>query len=336
LRKTAREEAWQVSEKADWDIPAPLQPNPRDCAFDLEHALLSVVGLRSSVPDDAFTAATLGTERAGSGAVIREDGLVLTIGYLITEAETVWLSSADGRAIPGHVLAYDQETGFGLIQALGRLDLPALPLGDASTLRLEEPVLVAAGGGRHHAIKSVVVARQEFAGYWEYLLESAIFTAPAHPFWGGTALIGPDGALLGIGSLHVQQATGRGATRDVNMMVPIDLLPPILDDLLIYGRANRPPRPWLGIYAAESNERIVVAGLAPNGPAQEANIRTGDGILAVGNEAVADLPSLWRQIWAAGSAGSEVPIKLFRDGKVLTTRVRSADRSSFLKTPRIH
>jgi len=141
---------------------------------------------------------------------------------------------------------------------------------------------------------------------------------------------------MGIGSLHVQQATGRGATRDVNMMVPIDLLPPILDDLLTYGRANRPPRPWLGMYAAESNERIVVAGLAPNGPAQEANIRTGDGILAIGNEAVVDLPSLWRQVWAAGSAGSEVPIKLFRDGKVLTMRVRSADRASFLKTPRIH
>jgi S1-C subfamily serine protease len=325
-----------VTEKVEWDIPAQLQPNPRDCAFDLERAMLSVVGLRANIPDDAFTATALGTERAGSGVVIREDGLVLTIGYLVTEAETIWLSSADGRAIPGHVLAYDQETGFGLVQALGRLNLPALALGDVSNLRIEDPVIIAAGGGRHHAIKAVVVARQEFAGYWEYLLDSAIFTAPAHPFWGGTALIGRDGTLMGIGSLHVQQGTARGAARDVNMIVPIDLLPPILDDLLTYGRPNRSARPWLGIYAAESEERIVIAGITPNGPAQSANIRAGDAILAVGNEAITDLAGLWRRVWASGEAGAEVPFQLFRDGKVLTIRVRSADRASFLKTPRLH
>lgn len=325
-----------MAEKVEWDIPAQLQPNPRDCAFDLERVLLSVVGLRASIPDDAFTASTLGTERAGSGVVIRSDGLVLTIGYLVTEAEAIWLSSADGRAIPGHVLAYDQETGFGLVQALGQLNLPALELGDASSLRIEDPVIVAAGGGRHHSVKAVVVARQEFAGYWEYLLDSAIFTAPAHPFWGGTALIGRDGTLMGIGSLHVQQGSGRGTARDVNMMVPIDLLPPILDDLLTYGRPNRSARPWLGMYAAESDERIVVAGITPNGPAKAANIRAGDAILAVGNEAVSDLAGLWRQVWAAGSAGAEVTIKLLREGKVWATRIKSADRASFLKTPRIH
>jgi S1-C subfamily serine protease len=325
-----------VSERVEWEIPAQLQPSPRDCAFDLERILLSIVSLRSSVPEDAFTAGTLGTERSGSGVVIREDGLVVTIGYLVTEAETIWLNLADGRAIPGHVLAYDQETGFGLIQALGRLSLPAMSIGDVTTLRIEDPVIVAAGGGRRHAVKALVVARQEFAGYWEYLLESAIFTTPAHPFWGGTALIGRDGTLMGIGSLHVQQNVGQGATRDVNMMVPIDLLSPILDDLLSYGRVNRPPRPWLGMYAAESNERIVVAGIAPNGPAQVANIRPGDGILAVGNEAVSNLPNLWRRIWASGAAGTEVPLRLLRNGKVLTTRVKSADRASFLKTPRLH
>jgi S1-C subfamily serine protease len=235
-----------VSEEVDWEIPVQLQPKPHDCAFDLERTLLSVVGVRASVPDDAFTASILGTERAGSGVVIREDGLVLTVGYLVTEAETLWLSSGDGRATQGHVLAYDQETGFGLVQALGRLGLPALELGDASLLRMEDPAIVAAGGGRRHAIRSVVVARQEFAGYWEYLLESAIFTAPAHPFWGGSAMIGRDGTLLGIASLHVQQSTGeqaapQRAARDVNMIVPIDLLPPILDDLLTYGRPNRSP-----------------------------------------------------------------------------------------------
>src|SRR5271155_4398826 len=159
-----------MSRTVDWEIPGEIQPKQADCAFDLDRALSAVLGLRAPVPEDASPAGTLGTERAGSGVVIREDGLVLTIGYLVTEAETIWLSSADGRAIPGHVLAYDQETGFGLVQALGRLDLPALALGDVSSLRLEDPVIIAAGGGRHHAIKAVVVARQEFAGYWEYLL----------------------------------------------------------------------------------------------------------------------------------------------------------------------
>lgn len=327
-----------MPEKSDWEIPAQLQPNPADCAFDLERALLSVVGLRSSIPGDAFTAATLGTERAGSGVVIRPDGLVLTIGYLITEAETIWVSTADGRAAPGHVLAYDQETGFGLVQALARLELPALPLGDSGALRIEDPVIVAAGGGRRRAIRAVVVARQEFAGYWEYLLESAIFTAPAHPFWGGTAVIGQDGALLGIGSLHVQQSTGSagGNGRDVNMVVPIELLPPILDDLLTYGRVNRPPRPWLGLYAAETGERVAVAGVAAHGPAQSADIRAGDSILAINNEPVGDLAGLWRQVWASGSAGTEIVLRLFREGKVLTSRVRSADRNTFLKAPRLH
>jgi S1-C subfamily serine protease len=325
-----------VSEKADWEIPTQLQPDPHDCAFDLERTLQSVVRLRANIPEDAFTAATLGTERAGSGVVIREDGLVLTIGYLVTEAETIWLSPSDGRAIPGHLLAYDQETGFGLVQALGKLGLPALPIGDTSMLRIEDQVILAAGGGRHHAVKAIVAARHEFAGYWEYLLDSAIFTAPAHPFWGGTALIGQDGTLLGLGSLHVQQTSGRGTTRDVNMVVPIDLLPPILDDLLTYGRPNRPARPWLGIYAAVSNDQVVVAGTASNGPAQAAGIRSGDAILAVGGEAIGDLADLWRRVWASGSAGADVPIRLVRDGKVLTLRVKSADRSSLLKAPRLH
>jgi S1-C subfamily serine protease len=330
-----------VSEQVDWEIPAQLQPSPRDCAFDLERALRSVVGLRASIPEDAFTASILGTERSGSGVVIREDGLVLTVGYLITEAETLWLTSGDGRATPGHVLAYDQETGLGLVQALGRLGLPALELGDSSALRIEDPAIVAAAGGRRHAIKSLVVARQEFAGYWEYLLESAIFTAPAHPFWGGSALIGRDGTLLGIASLHVQQSTGevtapQRAARDVNMIVPIDLLPPILDDLLTYGRPNRPARPWLGLYAAESNDRIIVAGIAAKGPAHEADIHPGDAILAVNGESTVDLAGLWRRVWASGYAGAEIVVRLLRDGKVVTARVHSADRTSYLKTPRVH
>jgi len=288
------------------------------------------------VPQDAFTAGTLGTERAGSGVVIAASGLVVTIGYLITEAETIWITSADGRAIAGHALAYDQETGFGLVQALGRLELPPLEMGDSDRLTLGDPVVFAAAGGRQHAIETRVVGRQEFAGYWEYVLDDAIFTAPAHPFWGGAGLIGEDGKLLGIGSLILQQGDGKGKRLDMNMIVPISLLPPIMTDLLNYGRVNRPARPWLGLYASEAEDSIIVGGLADNGPAEQAGIRAGDRIIAVGEDEVGDLAALWRRVWACGSVGADVRLKLMRDRMPVRVTVRSADRTSFLKSPKLH
>jgi S1-C subfamily serine protease len=320
----------------DWEIPGEIQPKPGDCNFDLDRALAAVLGLQASVPQDAFTAGTLGTERAGSGVLIRRDGLVLTIGYLITEAETIWLTTAGGGAVPGHVLGYDQETGFGLVQALGRLDVPAIELGAGRRVGAGDRAIMAAEGGRRHAIAARVVARQEFAGYWEYVLDRAIFTAPAHPFWGGAALIGADGSLIGIGSLHVQHSSGRELRRDVNMVVPIDLLPPILDDLQTYGRPNRPVRPWLGLYAAEVEDAIVVAGLAEQGPASKAGLQPGDRILAVRDDPVASLAGFWRKVWAGGPAGSEVVLQVVRDNETLMVRVLSADRTRFLKAPKLH
>ncbi len=329
-------ESGTVSEDQDWEIPPELQPDPDEYSFDLERALEAVVGLSSAVPADAFTASTLGTERMGSGVVIREDGLVLTIGYLITEAEQVWLRSLDSQRTPGHALAYDQESGFGLVQALGRLGLPSLPLGRSDAVLAGDQVVVAAGGGRQHALASKVVARQEFAGYWEYLLDDAIFTAPAHPFWGGAALIGGEGRLLGIGSLLVQRGDAQGRRLDINMCVPIDHLTPILSDLLTYGRVNKPSRPWLGIFAAEQEEGIVVVGLAKGGPAEKAGVQVGDRVLAVGKEESADLATLWQTIWSAGTAGAEVRLSLQRDEITTTVAIRSSDRAQFLRTPTLH
>jgi S1-C subfamily serine protease len=320
----------------DWEIPINLQPDPHDYGFDLERGLASVVGLKTYVPADAFTATTLGTERAGSGVVIREDGLVVTIGYLITEAETVWLTSSNGQAIPAHALAYDQETGFGLVQALGRIRLPALEFGDSDGLKIGDQVIFAAAGGRHHAIETKVVGKQEFAGYWEYLLEEAIFTAPAHPIWGGGALIGRDGKLLGIGSLSLQQGDGKGRRLDMNMVVPIKLLAGIMNDLLTSGRVNRPARPWLGVYATEDDDTVVVGGVVDGGPAERAGLQRGDRIIAVGGEEVTDLAGLWRRVWACGGAGAEVPLTLARDPGTVAVLVKSADRSSYLKSPRLH
>ena len=321
---------------SNWKVPSSAQPKAEDYSYDLEQALSCVVGLRTIVPADAFTAETLGTERAGNGVFIRGNGLVLTVGYLITEAETLWITLNDGRSVPGHVLGYDQETGFGLVQALAKLDMPALALGQSAATSIGERVVVGGAGGRQHSVAARIVAKQEFAGYWEYVLDEAIFTAPAHPNWGGTALIGPAGDLVGIGSLQLQQAVDKSPPQNINMVVPIDLLKPIFDDLLKFGRRNAPPRPWLGLYATEVENRLVIVGLADGGPAKRADLRTGDIVLAVAGMEVRDLAGLFRRIWTRGQAGVEVPITVYRDGETMELRVKSSERDRFLKGPSLH
>ena len=229
----------------EWKVPPANQPRASDYGFDLDRVLASVVGLHSIIPSDAFSADTLGTERAGNGVVI-DDGLVLTIGYLITEAETVWLHLGDGRVVEGHALGFDFESGFGLVQALGRLELDPLPLGSSASAEIGDRVVLGGAGGRTRSVASHIAARQEFAGYWEYLIDKAIFTYPAHPNWGGTGLISNSGELIGIGSLQLERER-EGKAEHVNMIVPIDLLKPVLDDLKKYGRVNKPARPWLGV-----------------------------------------------------------------------------------------
>jgi S1-C subfamily serine protease len=320
---------------ADWAVPPNAQPTPEECSFDLDRALSAVVGLRAIVPADAFTAEILGTERVGNGVLIREDGIVLTIGYLITEAEEVWLTLVDGRVVPGHVLAYDYETGFGLVQTLGALDLPTLGFDQSASAQVGESVVLGGAGGRSHSVAARIVSKQEFAGYWEYVLDEAIFTAPAHPHWGGTGLIGPAGDLLGIGSLQLEGAR-EGKSEHLNMVVPIDLLKPIYDDLLKTGRAKRPPRPWLGVYCIEVEDRLVVAGLAKGGPAQRAGLQTGDLLLSVAGTEVRDLAACFRKIWSLGHAGVEVPLLIWREGDTFEVRVNSGDRERFLKRPKLH
>lgn len=312
-----------------------MQPNPKDYGFDLEQALAAVVGIHAHVPEDAFTAEVLGVERAGSGALIRSDGLIATIGYLVMEAETVWVSLADNRVVPGHVLGFDPDTGFGLVQALARLDAPVLKLGRSADLVLGDRVVLAGADEHGGAVAGHLVARQEFAGYWEYLIGDALFTAPAHPHWGGTALIDKAGDLVGIGSLSVQHEA-RGNTLDLNMVVPIDLLTPIVEDIATLGQARRPPRPWLGFYVREIGSRIVVAGVATGGPAAKAGIVPGDVVHAVGDKRVTGLAQLFRSMWGLGEAGVEVPLTIQRDGESVFVRVRSVDRRKLLKGPVLH
>ncbi|HEV2559743.1 MAG TPA: S1C family serine protease [Microvirga sp.] len=321
----------------DWRIPVEFQPDQDRLAYDLSAALSSVVSLRARVPEDAYTAETLGTERAGQGVVIRSDGLVLTIGYLVTEAHEVWLTTREGRTVGAHVLAYDYATGFGLVQALGSLDAPVLPLGDSRKAAVQQEVVVAGAGGRARSLQARIVAKQEFAGYWEYLLDEAIFTAPAHPNWGGTALIGPRGDLLGIGSLQLQHRAAGGRIVPLNMVVPIDLLKPILDDMLTHGRVNRPSRPWLGLFAHETDEdQVAIIGLAGDGPAKRAGLRAGDVVHAVAGEAVPSLAGFYRAVWALGDAGVDVPLSVEREGDRFDLTVTSGDRGRFLKGARLH
>jgi S1-C subfamily serine protease len=287
------------------------------------------------VPEDAFTAAILGTERIGSGVVINDSGLVLTIGYLITEADSIWLTAHDGRAVPGDTLAYDHATGFGLVQPLGRLGLPHLKLAEPHEGRIGDEAIAAAGGGRMRARRTSVIAREEFAGYWEYLLDEALFTAPAHPLWSGAALISGTGTLLGIGSLILQRDSGRNKL-DLNMFVPSWHLRPILSDLTRFGRVDKPARPWIGITAVESADAIFIGGISESGPADEAGIQPGDRIIAVGETEIEDLPGLWRSIWQQGPAGAPIPLTLARKSRTYSVTVTSADRTTRFTTPKLH
>ena len=318
----------------EWKVPAAAQPRADDYGYDLERALASVVGLHSLIPSDAFTADTLGTERAGNGVLI-DNGLVLTIGYLITEAETIWLHFGDGRVAAGHALGFDQETGCGLVQALDRLDLPVLPLGSSRAAEVGERVVVGGAGGRTRSLAARIAAKQEFAGYWEYVLDEAIFTYPAHPNWGGTGLISPKGELIGIGSLQVERQR-EGRDEHLNMIVPIDIAKPILDDLRKFGRVNKKARPWLGLYSTEIEDKIVIVGIAPKGPAARAELRTGDVVLAVKGEKVSTLAAFYRKVWSLGEAGVAVPLTLYREGVTFDVAVNSSDRAKFLKAPRVH
>jgi S1-C subfamily serine protease len=247
----------------------------------------------------------------------------------------VWLHLGDGRVVEGHALGFDSETGFGLVQALGPVDVPVLPLGDSQKAEVGERVVVGGHGGRTRSVAGHIAAKQEFAGYWEYVLDEAIFTFPAHPNWGGTGLISHKGELIGLGSLQLERER-EGRNEHFNMMVPIDLLKPIVDDLRKFGRTMRPVRPWLGVYSTEIEDKVVVVGIAPNGPAARAELKTGDVILAVAGTRVSSLAQLYRRVWSLGEAGVEIPLLLYRDGLTFEVRANSSDRAKFLKGPKLH
>jgi len=324
-----------MAESENWSFPPHLQPRPEDLRFDLRSALDAVVQLHAHIPDDAFTASTLGTERVGNGIVIREDGLILTIGYIITEAEKIWITANNGTVVQGHPLAYDQCTGFGLVFPLGKLALPMVERGSIRQVSVGDEIVVIGAGGRQHALKAKVSDRREFAGYWEYVLDEALFSAPAHPQWGGTAALDLDGKLVAVGSLLIQEKQ-EGEQTEGNMLVPIDLLEPIYEDMLALGRPAGLSRPWLGMYTTEAQGHLVVGGLAKGGPADKAGVKVGDVVLEVGEHRPKRLAEMFRRVWQTGPAGTEIPLTMARAGAIRNVRIKSADRADYLKKPPLH
>ncbi|MBL0899291.1 MAG: serine protease [Reyranella sp.] len=293
-------------------------------------ALPAVVGVKTSIPENRRSAQTLGTEREGHGILLDEKGLVVTIGDLIMEAATVIVTEIEGNELPARVVGYDYESGFGLVRTEEPIRQKPMRFGDSDSLVLRSEAYVAGLGGAKATLKVKVAGRREFAGYWEYLLDNAVFTVPAYPLWGGSALISQEGELLGVGSLLVQEALGPGAPAfPGNMYVPINRLKPIFEELVSTGKLSTPPRPWLGLYTVEHMGRLVVGGISDGGPADRAGLQRGDILQALNGEVLDDVADFYRKLWASGPAGTAVRLRMERENDAFEVTVRTGDRASY-------
>lgn len=289
---------------------------------------LSVVKIKSKAVANARTSRSLGAQREGTGVVIDSEGLVLTIGYLIVEAETVELSTADGRAFPATVVGYDNATGFGLLKALRPLPIKPVQFGQSGTISEREMVLIVGFDG---VAPAYVVSRRPFVGYWEYLLDEAIYTAPATVNWSGAALLNREGKLLGIGSLVIGDAMGTRTQVPGNLFVPIDLLKPLLGDLIATGKSAARPRPWIGINTQEVQGNVIVTRVSTEGPAEDASIRSGDVIVGIGGQPVKGQADFYNKLWGSGEAGVDVALDVLRSGRVEKLTVKSIDRERYYR-----
>jgi len=295
-----------------------------------EELLKAIVKIRAVIPEGARTASILGTEREGHGILFDSRGYILTTGYLIIESENIEVTGPDGKKTRAALTGYDHATGFGVLQTEAPLGVEPLKLGSAAELKEGDPVLVAGHGGLEAATGARVVARREFAGYWEYILENAIYTAPPYAKFAGAALIGPDGRLLGVGSLFAQLAVPGVGLLPCNVFIPIDLLQPILEDLISVGHPTKPARPWMGINAEETHGRVFITRITEGGPAEEAGLKKDDLILKVNGRPVAGLADLYRKVWAAGSAGVNVTLGILEGVEAKEVTVHTGDRNKFV------
>ena len=304
---------------------------PATEAQDPERFFEAVVKVEARAVPDARSSATLGDEREGTGVVIGDDGLILTIGYLLIEADDVKVVDSKGRTLPARVVGYDHATGLGLVRTVVPLDAAPMPLGESGKLAVHEPVMIVNHHGADDVTLAYVVALRPFTGSWEYLLEQAIFTAPPTANWSGAALVSRDLKLVGVGSLIVREASTGDAKLPGNVFVPIDTLKPILDDLVKTGRRAGPARPWLGIAADEVRGRLMVERVSPDGPGDQAGIEVGDIILGVGGEGVRTQAEFYRKVWSRGSAGTDIPLRVLQGIDVRNVTVHSIDRVEYFR-----
>ena len=297
----------------------------------IEELVSAVVRIKTHVNPEGRTVEGLGREREGSGILIDNDGLVLTIGYLMVEAYAAEVVDNSGRTVPASVVGYDHETGFGLLRTMEPFKLKPMPLGKSADVKERDPVLVASFGGPDMVAGAYVVAKREFAGNWEYMLDEALFTAPPHPAWSGAALINREGKLVGVGSLIVGDAAGGNDKTPGNMFVPIDRLLPVLGDLISDGRVAGPGRPWLGVNTDELRGRLFVSRVTPGGPAEKAGLKRGDVVVGVNGEPPKNLADFYRKVWAQGAAGTTVAIDVLQDSQVRRVEIKSINRLDHLK-----
>jgi serine protease Do len=298
---------------------------------EAEDVLAAVVRIRMTAIPTARSNATLGAKREGTGVVIDERGHIVTIGYIVIEADSIEVTTQDDKTFPATLVGYDHASGFGLLRASAPLGVRPMAMGGAADVAPREPVMVLPAGGRDAASLAYVISKRKFAASWEYLLDTAIFTSPPTLQWAGAALVSREGKLVGIGSLFVRETLETGSQAPGNMFVPIDLLKPILADLIEKGRRSGPARPWMGLSTEELHGHLLVTRVSPEGPADRAGIRNGDIVVGVSGEPVKSHEELYRKVWGLGAAGVEVPLKILQGVEMRELKVRSIDRFQYFK-----
>jgi len=328
----AEDVAAKESSPAQNSGPAPevIKPTTPE-QLDAKQLFAAIVKVQTRAVPNARSASTLGEERDGSGIVIGEDGLILTIGYLLVEADDVKIVDRGGRTLPAKIIAYDHASGLGLIRAAASLNAKPIPFGDSTKLTERDPVMIVNSGGPEDATLAIVVSRRQFTGSWEYMLEQAIFTSPPAANWSGAALVDPNGRLLGVGSLIVRDAAGGDNELPGNMFVPIDVLKPVLADMVKQGRRPGPARPWLGIATDEHAGRVIVTRVSPEGPGERAGVKAGDIILGVGGVGVRSQAEYYRKVWDSGAAGTDIPLRMLQGIDVKELKVHSIDRVEYFR-----
>jgi len=305
-----------------------------DAAYQrLMKATHAVVGVKVKAIENARSNASLGQERAGSGVAIGKDGLVLTIGYLILEAESIEVTDYEGQKVPASIVAYDHATGFGLIRPMAKISARPIPLGTALSVTQLDRMMIVTGGEEQNISIATVVSRRPYAGYWEYLIDDAIFTSPPRLDHSGAALINKEGELVGIGSLFVLDALAPGEKLPGNMFVPVDLLRPVLDEMIKTGGQRAARRPWLGVNSLEEDGRIKVVQVNEGSPAALAGIEAGDIILSIDGQQVETLEAFYSKLWTRGPAGVSVVLKVLHGADLRDIVVNSIDRNDFMAKP---